>query len=72
MVPKRKEHSYDFRSIVIKHFQNGYSQREIGTKTLLQRETVRDIINKYKSTKCIGNLLGREAERGRPQQQLTE
>ena len=63
MVPKRKENSYDFRSIVIKHFQNGYSQREIGTKTLLPRETVRDIINKYKRIKCIGNFLGQGRKR---------
>ena len=27
------------------------------TKTLLPRETVRDIVNKYKRTKCIGNLF---------------
>ena len=63
MVPKKKEHNYDFRSIVIKHFQNGYSQREIGTKILLSRETVRDIINKYKRIKCIGNLFGRGRKR---------
>ena len=59
MIRKRKEHSNDFRSLVIKHFQNGDSQPEIETKALLPREMVRDIINKYKRTKCIGNLFDR-------------
>ena len=70
IVSKRKEHSNDLRSLLIKHFQNGDSQLEITTKTLLSRETLPDIINKYKRTKRIGNLFGR-AERERPQQQLT-
>ena len=63
MVTKGKEHSDDLRLLIIKHFQNGDSQREIATKTLLLRETVRDIINKYKRTKSIGNLLGRDRKR---------
>ena len=63
MVPKRKEHSNDLRSLVIKHFQNGSSHREIATKTLLSREMVRSITNKYKKTKCIGNLFGRGRKR---------
>ena len=63
MVPKRKEHSNDLCLLVIKHFQNGDFLREIATKTLLPRETVRDIINKHKRTKCIGNLFGRGRNR---------
>ena len=63
MVSKRKEYSNDLNSLVIKHFQNGDSQRELAMKTLLPRETVRDIINKYKRTKCIGNLFGRGRKR---------
>ena len=59
MVPKRKEHSNDLRSLFIKYLQNGDSLRELATKTLLPRETVRDIINKYKRTKYFGNLFGR-------------
>ena len=59
MIRKRKEHSNSFRSLVIKHFQNGDSQRKIATKTLLPREMVRDIINKYTRTKCIGDMFGR-------------
>ena len=59
MIRKRKEHSNDFRSLVIRHFQNEDSQRKTATKTLLPREKVWDIINKYKRTKCIGNLFDR-------------
>ena len=59
MIRKRKEHSNDFRSLVIKHFQNGDPQRKTTTKMLLPLEMVRDIINKYKRTKCIGNLFDR-------------
>ena len=68
MVPKRKEHSNDLRSLVIKYLQNGDSQRAIATKTLLPRETARNIINKYKRMETYSV----EAERKRPQQQLTE
>ena len=63
MVAKRNEHNNDLRSLVTKHFQNGDSQQEMATKTLLPRETVRDIINRYKRTKCIGNLLDRGRKR---------
>ena len=63
MVPKRKEHSDDLHSLVIRHFQNGDFQREIATKILLSWETMLDIINKYKRTKCIGNLFGRGLRR---------
>ena len=63
MAPKKKEHSDDLRTLVIKHYLNDDSQREIAKKVLLSRETVRSIINKYKNTKCIGNLLGRGRKR---------
>ena len=67
MIRKRKEHSNNFRSLVIKHFQNGDSQRKTPTKTLLPREMVLDIVNKYKRTKCIGNLF----DRGRKEKTTT-
>ena len=67
MIPKEKEHSNDFRSLVIKHFQNGDSQRKTAKKTVLPREMVRDIIKKYKRTKCIGNLF----DRGRKEKTTT-
>ena len=57
MAPKKKEHSNNLRSLVTKHYQNGDSQREISTKVLLSRETIRCIIRKYKEIKCIGNLF---------------
>ena len=63
MVPKRKGHRNDLRSLVITHFQYGDSQWKIATKTLLLWETVRDIINKYERTKCFGNLFGRGRKR---------
>ncbi|XP_012560492.1 uncharacterized protein LOC105846365 [Hydra vulgaris] len=63
MAPKKKEHCNDLRALVIQHYQNGDSQREIAAKTLLPRETVRYIIKKYKQTKCIGNLFGRGRKR---------
>ena len=67
MIRKRKEHSNDFRSVVIKHFQNGDSQQKTAIKTLLPREMVRDVINKYKRTKCIGNVF----DRGRKEKTTT-
>lgn len=63
MAPKKKEHSNDVRTLVIEHYLNGDSQREIAEKVMLSRETVRSMINKYKNTKCIGNLFGRGRKR---------
>ena len=63
MVPKRKAHRNDRRLLAIKHFQNGDSQREIATKTLLPWETVRDIINKHKRTKRISSVFCRGRKR---------
>ena len=58
MAPKKKEHSNDLRTLVIRHYQNGDSLSEIAAKTLLSLSTVQYMINKYKSTKCIGHLFG--------------
>ena len=58
MAPKKKEHSNEVRSLIIKHYQNGDSQREIASNMLVLRKTVRYIIQKYKATKCISNLFG--------------
>ena len=63
MAPKKKEDSNEVRSLIIKHYQNGDSQREIASNMLVPRETVRYIIQKYKATKCIGNLFGRGRKR---------
>ena len=58
MAPKKIEHYNDLRNLVIQHYQNGDSQREIAAKTLLPRTTVQYMIEKYKSTKCLENLFG--------------
>ena len=58
MAPKKKQHSNDLRTLVIRHYQNGDSLGEIAAKTLLSRSTVQYMIDKYKSTKCIDHLFG--------------
>ena len=63
MVPKKKEHSNEMRTLVTNHCQNSGSQREIAAKTFLPRETVRYIIQKHKKIKYIGNLFGRGRKR---------
>ena len=62
MAPKKKEHSNDLRTLVINHYLNDDSQREIAKKVLLSRPTAQSIIKKYKNTKCIGNLFGRDGK----------
>ena len=59
MAAKKKEHKNDLRNLVIQHYQNGDSQREIAAKILLPRTTVQYTITKQKSTNCIRNLFGR-------------
>ena len=63
MAPKKKKHKNDLQNLVIHHYQNGNSQQEIAAKTLLPRTTVQYMIEKQKSTKCIGNLFGRARRR---------
>ena len=57
------EYSSDLCQLVIKHFLNGDSEREITKKVLIPRDSVHYIIAKYKSTKCIGNLMNRGQRR---------
>ena len=59
MVPKKKEHSGDIRSLVIEHFLNGDSYAMIAKKVLIPRPTVQSIIKKYKQTKCVLNVSSR-------------
>ena len=63
MAPKKKEHSNDLRTLVIRHYQNGDSLSGIAAKTLLSRSTVQYMVDKYKSTKRIGRLFGRARKR---------
>ena len=59
MAPKKKnEYSYDLREVVIKHFLNGNSEREIARKVLIPPSCINYMIKKYKLTKCIGNIIG--------------
>ena len=60
---KKKEYSNDLREVVIKHFLNGDSEREISRKVLIPRTSVHYMITKYKSTTCIGNIIGRSRKR---------
>lgn len=64
MAPRKtKEYSNDLRELVIKHFLNGDSEREIAKKVLIPRTSVHYIISKYKATKCIANMSGRGRKR---------
>ena len=63
MAPKKKEYSYDFRELVIKHYLNGDSERFRAQKTLIPCDSVHYMIAKYKSTKCIRNIIGRGRKR---------
>ena len=42
---------------------NGDSEREIACKVLIPRSSVNYMITKYKSMKCIGNMIGRDRKR---------
>ena len=57
------EQEGDLPELVIKHFVNDDSEREIAKKILIPRDSVHYIIAKYKSTKCIENLMGRGRRR---------
>ena len=63
MTPKKKEHTNDLRTLVIQHYQNGDLLSEVAATTPLFRSTVQYMVDKYKSTKCIGNLFGRACKR---------
>lgn len=63
MAPKKKEHSFEIRETVIKHFLNGDSEHEIAGKMLMSRNSIHYIIAKYKNNKCIGNVIGRGRKR---------
>ena len=59
MTSKKKEHTNDLRILVIRHYQNADSLSEIAAKPLLFRSIVQSMVDKHKSTKCIGHLFGR-------------
>ena len=59
----RKEFSHDLREVVIKRYLYGDSERDIARDLLISRNAVHYMIAKCKSTKCIGNLIGRGRKR---------
>ena len=63
MAPTRTEHSNEFWELIIKHYLNGDSEREIASKVFCSRNSVHSMIMKYKKTKCIANLAGRDRKR---------
>ena len=63
MAPKKKEYSFDLRETVIKQFLNGDSEDDIEGKMIIPRNSVHYIITKYKKTKCIENIIGRDRKR---------
>ena len=52
MAPKQKEYSNEVRSLIIKH--------EIASNMLVPCETIRYIIQKYKTTKCYSDMVAKE------------
>ena len=63
MVPKKKEYPVDLRQTIIKHVLNGHSEHEIAQKLIIPRTSVHYIIDTYKKTKCIQNIIGRGRKR---------
>ena len=63
MAPKKKEHFVDLRQIVIKHVLNSHSEHQIAHKLNIPRTSVHYIIDKYKKTKCVQNIIGRGRKR---------
>ena len=60
---EKKEYSNYLRAVVIKHFFNRDSEREIACKVLIPCSSVNYMITKYKPMKCIGNMIGRGRKR---------
>ena len=59
MAPKKKEYLVDLRQTIIKHYLNGDSGHEIAQKLIIPRTSVHYIIDKYKKTKCVQNIIDR-------------
>ena len=60
---KFKEYSNDLHNLVIRNFLSGFSGRDIAHKVLIPQTSIRYIIFKYKSTKCIRNIISRGRRR---------
>ena len=55
--------SDDIRWLVIKHFRNGHSERDIAFMTDVSRNTVHSIISKFKKTGDVKNCPGKRRKR---------
>ena len=63
MVNKKKECPADLRQAVIQHYLNGDSEHEIAQKLIIRRTSVHYIIDKYKKTKYVQNIIGQGRKR---------
>ena len=63
MAPKKKEYPVDLQQTVIKHVLNSDSEDRIAHKLIIPRTSVHYIIDKYKETKCVQNIIGRGRKR---------
>ena len=57
MTPKKNEYPVHPRQTVIKHILNGHSEHQIAQKLIIPRTSVHYIIDKYKNTKCVENII---------------
>ena len=53
MAPTRTEHSNEFRELIIKHYLNDDSEREIASKVFCSRNSVHSMIMKYKKKQNV-------------------
>ena len=63
MVPKKKEYPVDSTTNCHKILLNGDSEREIAQKLIVPRTSVHYIIDKYKKTKCVHDIIDRGRKR---------
>ena len=63
MAPKKKEYPVDLRQTVIEYYLNSDSEHEIAQKLIVPQTSVHYIIDKYKKTKCLQNIIGRGRKR---------
>ena len=63
MALKKKEYPVELRQTVIKYYLNGDSEHEIAQKLIIPRTSVHYIIDKYKKTECLQNIIDRDRKR---------
>ena len=68
MALKKKEHSNDLRTLIIRHYQNGDSLSEIVAKTLLSRSTVQYMVDKSINQQTVWVIYSDVLAKGKQQQ----